>query len=85
MTANTGQTLLEAMKEKYENEDFELRGDDENLQLNGKVKFELVGMKKMREQRGGIEKLEDVSLIDSCISSAVSPKKSKASLSKFSV
>lgn len=63
------QTLLEALKKKYEGK---LEEDEQSdLKIDRHVRVQLVGMAKLREQRGGIERLQEVSLQDAAISSAV--------------
>ncbi len=62
-------TLLQALQDKYERE---LSEAETSLDLTHRVRVELVGMAKLRQQRGGIERLQEVSLQDAAICSAVS-------------
>ena len=70
--ACTGQTILSALQNKYGERETGKAHDSEEILLNGRVKLELVGAEKLQRQRGGIEKLEEVTLIDCNISSVVS-------------
>ena len=67
-SAKRHRTVSEALKDKY---DLGSRGDHVTMELDQRVKVELVGMAKLRRQRGGIDRLQEVSLIDAGISSAV--------------
>ena len=68
-SAKRPSTVLQALQDKYEREQTEA---GTSLNLTSRVRVELVGMAKLRQQRGGIERLQEVSLQDVAISSAVS-------------
>ena len=68
--ANTGQDLLAALHRKYNIGSFPM--ELTKMPLGGNLAFQLVGADKLQQQRGGAERISDVSLIDSDISSVVS-------------
>ena len=73
--ADTGCTTLEALERKYNpwsGADRSGLHSEADMRLDDKVTVQLVGMAKLQHQRGGIERLEEVSLIDASISSIVS-------------
>ena len=57
-------TLLQALQDNYERE---LSEAETSLDLTHRVRVELVGMAKLRQQRGGIERLQEVSLQDAAL------------------
>lgn len=63
-----GSTVLEALQTKYENKQDDTAGD---MRFDSRVRVELVGMAKLRQQRGGIDRLQEVVLHDSAISTTV--------------
>lgn len=69
VTAKLVRTVSEALQMKYETE---AREDQVTMELDQRVRVELVGMAKLRQQRGGVDKLQEVSLIEAAVSSAVS-------------
>ena len=70
--ANKGQDLLAALQKKYNIGSVPL--ELTKMPLGGNLAFQLVGADKLQQQRGGAERILDVSLIDSDISSVVSFK-----------
>jgi hypothetical protein len=62
-------SVLQALLRKYGNEQEFYQ--DTGMRIH-RVKVQLVGMDKLRRQRGGVDKVQEVALLDAGISSAVS-------------
>ena len=69
-TADTGCTVLHALHKKYDANDQDNGRHQCDIRIGGKA-VQLVGMEKLRQQRGGIDMLREVALLDAFISSAV--------------
>lgn len=64
-------TVLEALLRKY-GSGGEADYRDEGLKIH-RMTVELVGMDKLRRQRGGVDRVQEVALLDAGIFSAVKP------------
>lgn len=59
---------MEALQHKYNQQ----KAPMEDMHLTAKIEVQLVGTEKLQRQRGGIDKLREVALLDARISSMVS-------------
>ncbi len=66
-------TILQALLQKYSSgqEAYQEDREDQGLRVHG-MRVQLVGMEKLRRQRGGVDRVQEVALMDRGISSAVS-------------
>lgn len=73
-SATGGRTLLDALSRKYAESDDSDSLASQNTRIGGNVKVQLVGVRKLQIQRGGIERLQEIALLDAQVSSVVRPE-----------